>query len=177
MSQDKTAHQGFKLILEKFAGSIRAQVLSRGMERRGIDPEDIIQEIRIRLWKRLSGEKKVVNPSSYIKKVVSSVLIDQLRKSRAEQRLLCQAMQKKLEEEKTQANRDAEENLRQTLEEAVDSLIESRRQVVKLFLLNLTAEEISKALDLSHDKTRNLLYRGLQDLRIELKRRGVSYED
>jgi len=177
MRQDRPVQEDFEVILEKFTGSIRAQVLSRGLERRGIDPEDIIQEIRIRLWKRLGGEKKVANPSSYIKKVVGSVLIDQLRKSRAEERLLRQAMQKNLEEEKPPADREAEEFLRRTIEEAVDSLIESRRQVVKLFLLNLTAEEISSALRWSHDKTRNLLYRGLSDLRIALKKRGVKYED
>jgi RNA polymerase sigma-70 factor (ECF subfamily) len=177
MKQANTVQQDFEGILEKFSGSIRAQVLSRGLERRGIDPEDIIQEIRIRLWKRFDGEKKVVNPSSYIKKVVSSVLIDQLRKSRAEERLLRQAMQKNLDEEKPPGERDAGENLRRTLEEAVDSLIESRRKAVKLFLLNLTVEEISSALRWTQDKTRNLLYRGLSDLKIELKKRGVEYED
>jgi RNA polymerase sigma factor (sigma-70 family) len=177
MKQDKAAEEDFGRILEKFSGSIRAQVLSRGLERRGIDPEDIIQEVRIRLWKRFGNEKKVANPSSYIKKVVGSVLIDQLRKSRAEDRLLRQAMQKNLEEQKPPADREAEESLRRTLEDAVDSLIESRRKVVKLFLLNLTVEEISSALRWSHDKTRNLLYRGLSDLRIALKKRGVDYED
>jgi len=177
MKKDKAAQEDFEGILEKFSGSIRAQVLSRGLERRGIDPEDIIQEVKIRLWKRFCGEKKVVNLSSYIKKVVGSVLIDQLRKSRAEERLIRQAMQKNREEEKPPGERDAGESLRRTLEEAVDSLIESRRKVVKLFLLNLTIEEISSALRWSYDKTRNLLYRGLSDLRIALKKRGVEYED
>jgi len=177
MAKDRTAEEDFKAILGEFSGSIRAQVLSRGMERRGIDPEDIIQEIRIRLWKRLSGEKRVVNPSSYIRKVVSSVLIDQLRKSRAEERLLRQAMRNNVEEEKPQAEKASDSSLRLILEEALDSLIETRRKVVKLFLLNLTLEEISSALRWSHDKTRNLLYRGLADLRIALKKRGVEYED
>ncbi len=177
MAKDRTAEEDFKAILGEFSGSIRAQVLSHGLDRRGIDPEDVIKEIKVRLWKRLCGEKKVVNPSSYIKKVVSSVLIDQLRKSRAEERLLHQAMQKDIEEEKPQAGKASDASLRLILEEAVDSLIETRRKVVKLFLLNLTIEEISSALRWSHDKTRNLLYRGLADLRIALKNRGVEYED
>ncbi len=177
MSRDKAAHRDFEHILEKFTGSIRAQVLSRGLERRGIDPEDIIQEIRIRLWKRFESEKKVANPSSYIKKVVSSVLIDQLRKSRAEEKLLHQAMQRNIEKERLPGDEDAGEHLRRILEEAVGSLIETRRQVVKLFLLDLTVEEIASVLRWSHDKTRNLLYRGLSDLKIELKKRGVEYED
>jgi len=60
--------------------------------------------------------------------------------------------------------------------EAVESLMDSRRRVVKLFLLNMTLEEISIFLDWSEAKTRNLLYRGLDDLKKKLKEKGIEYE-
>ncbi|MFW6131169.1 MAG: hypothetical protein ACOC5F_01045, partial [Candidatus Aminicenantaceae bacterium] len=59
----------------------------------------------------------------------------------------------------------------------VNSLIESRRKVVKLFLLNMTIDEISTFLNWSKDKTRNLLYRGLSDLKKILKKEGIEYEN
>jgi RNA polymerase sigma-70 factor (ECF subfamily) len=55
--------------------------------------------------------------------------------------------------------------------------MESRRKVIKLFLLDLTIAEISSSLNWSRDKTRNLLYRGLSDLKEKLKDKGVEYEN
>jgi len=43
--------------------------------------------------------------------------------------------------------------------------------------LNMTIEEISIFLKWSKDKTRNLLYRGLSDLKKILREKGIEYED
>lgn len=67
-------------------------------------------------------------------------------------------------------------NIKKIISAGIDSLIESRRKVVKLFLLNLTIEEIAILFNWSRDKTRNLLYRGLSDLRKFLKEKGIDYE-
>ncbi len=61
--------------------------------------------------------------------------------------------------------------------QALDSILESRRKVVKLFLLNMTIDEIAALFDWSKDKTRNLLYRGLNDLKKILKEKGIEYEN
>ena len=61
--------------------------------------------------------------------------------------------------------------------EAVESLMDSRRRVVKLFLLSMTLEEIAIFLNWSEAKTRNLLYRGLDDLKKILLEKGIEYED
>jgi DNA-directed RNA polymerase specialized sigma24 family protein len=70
-----------------------------------------------------------------------------------------------------------EGKLKKILEQAVDSLLESRRKAVKLHLLNMSLEEISEFFNWSRHKTRNLLYRGLKDLKQTLKERGIEYED
>ena len=54
---------------------------------------------------------------------------------------------------------------------------ESRKKAVKLYLLNLTIEEISILLNWSKDKARNLLYRGLADLKHMLRKKGIEYEN
>jgi DNA-directed RNA polymerase specialized sigma24 family protein len=69
-----------------------------------------------------------------------------------------------------------DKNLKKMLSETVDSLLESRRKVVKLYLLNLSIEEIATLFCWSRDKTRNLLYRGLSDLKKVLKEKGIEYE-
>ena len=68
-------------------------------------------------------------------------------------------------------------NLEEIVGKAVELLIDSRRQVIKLYLLNLSIQEIAGYLNWSQDKTRNLLYRGLADLKDLLKDRDAKHED
>ena len=62
------------------------------------------------------------------------------------------------------------------LAQAVDRLIRSRRRVVKLYLLNLNIREIASYLNVSPDKIRNLLYRGMADMRKHLNETGPRNE-
>ncbi len=145
---------------------------------RGIDPEDIVQEVRVRLWKTMGSEKKITNPKSYIKRVVNSVLIEEIRKARRRQELVVRTGEQELEAKTFRVEESVTtENPRQIVEEALGALRESRRRATRLFLLGLSIEEISLVFRWSQNKTRNLVYRGLADLKIELSRKGVDYED
>lgn len=57
----------------------------------------------------------------------------------------------------------------------VDSLGLARRTVVKLHLEGYRRDEIEALLGWSEAKTRNLLYRGLSDLRAYLVERGIEW--
>jgi RNA polymerase sigma-70 factor (ECF subfamily) len=57
---------------------------------------------------------------------------------------------------------------------AVEGLMESRRRVVRLHLLGYENAEIAGLLGWSGGKTRNLLSRGLADLRGRLRELGVG---
>lgn len=178
MSQERTASEEFEAILERFSGTIRASVLRFGLDAKGVDPEDVLQEIRMKVWKGLIGEKKIRSRASYINSVVNSTLVDCLRKSRRDGSLMRHEMEKQQLEARSGNGRTAEGAfLMKVIGEAADSLMDSRRQAVKLFLLNMSVEEIAVSLDWSQDKARNLLYRGLSDMRKILKARGIEYED
>ena len=165
-------------ILEKFTKSIKANILKYRLEKIGVDLDDVLQEVQIKIWKRLANEKKVLHYSSYINRIVNSTLIDFIRKSKRQEKLIYQEKEKR-RLEKESKHEDAYENLalREIISEAADTLIESRRKVVKLFLLDIPIEEISVVLGWSKDKTRNLLYRGLSDMKGKLKEKGIEYED
>jgi RNA polymerase sigma-70 factor (ECF subfamily) len=178
MKNDRPGSEEFEVILDKFSASIKASIRRFGLERSGIDPEDIFQEVKIKIWKKLAHEKNVSNQASYINRVVNSTLIDQIRKVRRQEKLIYHEKQKWLVEEKCRPEAPVEDSVfREMIFEAADSLMESRRKAVKLFLSDLTVDEISLTLNWSKDKTRNLLYRGLSDLKRKLKERGIEYED
>jgi DNA-directed RNA polymerase specialized sigma24 family protein len=60
-----------------------------------------------------------------------------------------------------------------TVHRAIGMLAESRRAVVRMHLAGYEREEIAQLLGWSEAKTRNLLYRGLADLRQVLESWGT----
>ena len=165
--------RGFEIALERFSGFIRAHILRFGLDRRGIDPEDVIQDIKLKLWKKFGHEKNPVFRPSYIKRVLDSTLIDILRKIRVQGEVIRPENQQTLRGAGVLREELREESyIVERLEAATDALRESRRKVVKLYLLDMTIEEISSSLKWSKDKTRNLLYRGLEDLKRTILKKG-----
>jgi RNA polymerase sigma factor (sigma-70 family) len=177
MKNDRT-HE-FERLIVKYARFIEGQIQQFNPQKNGIDPDDIFQEVKIKLWNVLSDEKNIYSYSSYIKKIVNSCVIDQIRKSRREEGIIFNEKRKKISDRRSfyKKHNSTESDLKNMVGEAVDSLIDSRRRVVRLFLLNMTLEEIAIFLNWSEAKTRNLLYRGLNDLKKRLKDKGLEYED
>ncbi len=177
MKKDRT-HE-FERLIVKFSRFIEGQIQQFNPQKNGIDPDDIFQEVKIKLWNVLSDEKNIYSYSSYIKKIVNSCVIDQIRKSRREEGVISNEKRKKISDRRSfyKKHNSSESDLKNRVGEAVDSLIDSRRRVVRLFLLNMTLEEIAISLKWSEAKTRNLLYRGLNDLKKRLKDKGLEYED
>jgi len=178
MTPNTLKEQEFVNLLDRFAGYIRFHILKFNLAKYGVDPEDIVQDVRLRIWRLLETEKNVVNIASYIKKIVNSAVIDQLRKWKREEGVF-QAEKKKIAELELGYNPEVDRlnKLKDLIATAVEALIESRRQVVKLYLLGMSIEEIADYLKWSQDKTRNLLYRGLADLKGRLKDKDIEYED
>jgi RNA polymerase sigma-70 factor (ECF subfamily) len=178
MSSKADKIKEFDIVINKFTRFIKGNIQKFNLPREGIDPDDVFQEIRIKIWKLLSDEKKIINYSSYIKKIVESSVIDHIRKMRRERGLLFHQRNQAIAEWKNSYEFDniQEKILKEILYDSVDSLLESRRKVVKLYLLNLTIEEIATLFSWSKDKTRNLLYRGLSDLRKALREKDIEYE-
>jgi len=178
MSSNADKIKEFDVIINKFTRFIKGHIQKFNLPKEGIDPDDVFQEVRIKIWKVLNDEKKIVCYSSYIKKIVDSSVIDHIRKMRRERGLILQQKYKTISEWKSAYETDNmyDKNLMEIVNDTVDSLLVSRRKVVKLYLLHLTIEEIATFFSWSRHKTRNLLYRGLSDLKKALKEKGIDYE-
>jgi len=176
MKNKKALEEQFRLFTNHFSDFIRIHTLKFNLHKHGIDPEDIIQDIKIKLWKLISSEKKVTNYPSYIKKIVNSSVIDQLRKLRRDESIFLYERNRFISENDLCYNPEfiKQKNLEEALIKAIDSLKDSRRQVVKLYLLNLNVSEIASYLNWTLSKTRNLLYRGLSDLKDILVKMGID---
>lgn len=176
MDSGQLKEKEFEDLLSRFADFIRVHIHKFNLYKYGLDPDDVSQEVRLKIWKLFYNEKTIANYSSYIKKIVNSSVIDHLRKIRREEEIF--SHEKHVAESELTYNLEISryKSLEEIVGTAVESLIESRRQVVKLYLLNLSIQEIASYLNWSINKTRNLLYRGLGDLKKVLKNMDIHYE-
>ena len=70
----------------------------------------------------------------------------------------------------------ASKELAAAVHDALGLLAESRRGVVRMYLAGYDRFEIADLMGWTEGKTRNLLYRGLDDLRAILASRGITRE-
>ncbi len=175
MSWDEDREKELATLLEEFSLFIKAHIRKFRVAHFGVDIEDIAQDVKIKLWKIIRDEKKISNYPAYIKKVVDSSVIDHLRKCKREENIVQHEKAKTIAESSHFYSAEAGSNsgdTRVALGKALDRLIESRRAVVQLYIMNFSIEEISDHFRWSQHKTRNLLYRGLADLRKILKEKS-----
>ncbi len=151
-------------------------LIARTATRFGIswaDLDDLRQEVRIRVWRATkdSGEKRSALTSSYMYRIVRSAMVDYLRRRRDRDHLsLDRAVT-------VHASTDVTaEGLEAALGEALGRLAPERRIAVRLHLDGRHLSEIAELLDWSEGKARNLLYRGLEDLKHTLQDRAAREE-
>jgi RNA polymerase sigma-70 factor (ECF subfamily) len=170
--------------IEKFSRLISVVIRKTSPSIDQADLKDIEQEVKIKIWKEISkSEKKIFNLSSYIWRLTYTTTSRMMKRITRQRRLFAgigddNKILNSIENGKfASPNGEFEKKeIMDMINNSVNSLIESRRQVVKLYLTGMKLNEISLLMDWSHSKTRNLLYRGLEDLRAKLKDVGLDYE-
>lgn len=149
--------------------------------RYGIAPEEgdeLMQGLRTRLWRALGSSDRIAAvPAAYLYRAATSAALDIVRQRRAAEAMVT--------EEGTRAPLSLvdpaprpDELLDRTelvalIDQAISTIAESRRPVVRMYLAGYGREEIAELLGWTEAKTRNLLYRGLADLRERLAEAGV----
>ncbi len=161
-----------------------AETVRRVGRRHGLSPGDVdevFQEVRIRLWKALaSGERIGAAPASYVYRTAQSAAVDLIRRRRVKREDTIDVTRPSGEAvlgTNPGPDEAAErEEVLQALERAVGELTESRRPVVRMYLAGYRVDEIADVVGWTEAKTRNLVYRGLADLRARLTELGLGQE-
>ena len=158
----------------------RAMVRSVGA-RRGLldgDLDEVMQDVRIRLWQAHEAGKDIAGlGSSYIYQVATSASLDLLRRRRAKGGDRSDAVEEHVGIETTAAGPHEEalaSDLAHRIEAALGELSEDRRVAVRMNLSGYGFQDIARMLGWTEARARNLLYRGMEDLRRRLTLMGVS---
>ena len=156
----------------RFAGRI-AQ--GRGLPQE--DTDELLQELRVRLWRaRRDGLSDL--SANYIRRTAIAAALDIIRRRRVGRNVSLE------EHESVSAPLAAstagpaelleQQELGVRVARAVNDLAPARRTAVRMYLDGYRREEIAQLLRWSEARTRNLLYRGLSDLRATLLAEGIG---
>jgi RNA polymerase sigma-70 factor (ECF subfamily) len=174
----------FDAALTGFAEMVRR--VARRHRLSDADVDEVMQEVRIRLWKASGGaagpsEQVPQSPTSYVYKTAVSAAIDLIRRQRSERArrtisLEDDADPPMLHTAPTALAELEGRELATQVARAVDAIAESRRPAVRMYLAGYSREDIAELMGWTEAKTRNLVYRGLDDLRRQLTAMGIAPE-
>jgi len=176
---DASVSRALRDLLDRFDSFIRRTAARHGLT--GHDIDDVVQELRIRIWKSFGTAELIrrANPT-YMYRVAVSASLDIIRHRRtpkASAESLHTIHPGALIDARTSADAAlAADELARAVHDALALLAESRRSVVRMHLAGYDRSEIAELLGWTEGKTRNLLYRGLDDLRAILASRGITKE-
>lgn len=170
--------------LESIVARFGAMVRSVGARHRlsEADVDEVLQEVRIRLWRTFPESEQIerVN-ASYVYRTAASAALDLLRRRRGKAAQRTESVDARgdaLPPDRREPHGELEgRELTEQIVRALGSIPASRRPVVRMYLAGYTREEIGRLLGWTEAKTRNLLYRGLADLRRRLGEIGISLEE
>ena len=176
--------------LDQYGPWLKSQVRRICPRDMGIVPDDLEQEVRVRLWKALKSERTLENPTSYLHRVVSTVTIDAMRAVRTDRERHARPREDMSPDEpvkdelglKEASDPSPEASARRSqmlrfASQSLDDLPTERRRAVGLYLQGFKIQEIADVSGWTEPKARNLLYRGLTTLRESMAAAGMSHED
>jgi RNA polymerase sigma factor (sigma-70 family) len=134
--------------------------------------DELFQEVRIRLWKALEDPDRIeATPASYVYRTATSAAVDLLRRKRRNREQVPLDPEVHGTPRPTPPGDYSPEEAAEELALALEGLDDRRRPVVRMHLAGYHSTEIAALLGWTQGATRNLLYRGLADLKRDLLHR------
>ena len=175
MHRDRISDQ-LESLVTRYAGALRS--IAARYRLTSPDHDDLVQEVRVRLWRALDSERMETIPTSYLYRTATSAALDLIRRRRASREDAMEdlpASERSATDGAPRPDQAAQlSDLAAQIERAIESIPESRRRVVRMYLAGYNSTEIGSLMGWSEAKARNLLYRGLGDVRERLASAGVA---
>ena len=137
--------------------------------------DDLAQEVRLRLWRRLSDEPGRELNGAYVRRVATTTLIDAVRRGQARHRdqAMLDVDDAAIADASTQTHAAQRLEIGEAIEQCLDALQDDARLAVRLKLQGFNHAEVATLCEWKEARARNLMYRGLTRLRECLLGRGI----
>jgi RNA polymerase sigma factor (sigma-70 family) len=177
----------FNALLDEFGQLLRRAIVRYCPRDQGLQFDDIEQDARLRLWRALQQEREITDHASYLYRIAATATIDAMRRAQARH----EEQLNKLRDEDDAGDEAAalpappsespdrvaeSREMVQRVKAALARLSDDRRRAVGMHLQGMTTQDIADLLGWTEPKSRNLVYRGLKELRTFLRAEGIDYE-
>lgn len=158
-------------LISKYARLVRTAVRRVAGPLTDLVAEDVEQKVAVALWRAMPGEQIPRHPASYLYRAAVRETVRALR-----------SWQKAGNVDFPEDHRDPSpspetlmesKELGMTIRDALSILSPNRRRAVQAHLMGFDVQEIMEIQGWSYNRARNLIARGMADLRRELEERGV----
>lgn len=173
MSQS-LADLGFEQLVRRYAHLIRSVATRVAGGEAATLAEDVEQRVMLALWQQISREQEIRHPASYIYRAAVRETVRALRKERRRGEIDAAAV-----ETFSEGGKDPEELLElremgNRIQAIIAELPPERRRAVQAHLAGFAVREIMQMYDWSYNRARNLIGRGVRDLRRRLEAGGIG---
>lgn len=177
-------HARLEELFNAHGARVKGLLKTYGLDRHGVDPADVEQEVRIRLWHAIERDRSGAFGASYVQRVVASTVIDALRRAqvRAAEPLPEEDDDSVVEIRTHVAGPEhsaGDVERMQGLERCMSEIPERRRLPIALHLQGFSLQEIADLAGIpSAEAARKLVSRGLDELKSRLRELGHGdFED
>ncbi len=150
--------------------------------------DDVEQLVFLEIWKQIEREQEIEHPTSYIYRAAVRETVRALKRERRHQRLAARVARDHTDESGTDyaaagavgaSSMNSPDQVLQSrdvgtqIEKVLDTLLPRRQKAVRAHLAGFDVREIMQLQGWSYHRARNLIARGMADLRKGLKERGI----
>ena len=138
--------------------------------------EDIEQAVLLGLWQQVAREQRIDHPASYVYRAAVRETVRALRRERARIDRTDAPYEETVAHQPTSdPHRQAEDRQqRAILARCLDGLAPDRARAVRAHLAGFSVAEIMELFGWPYQRARNLIARGMADLRASLEGRGIA---
>jgi RNA polymerase sigma factor (sigma-70 family) len=169
MSHEEAVER-FERLVSRYGHVIRTAIRSVAGPKAASLAADAEQQVLLELWRQVAREQSIEYPSSYLYKaaVRETIRLARQARERSEQPLeAVTAAEHRAEVDPERRAVSAE--LSRRLRETTETLLEDRRRAVIAHLAGYQVREIMDAYGWTYQRARNLVARGMADLRRALQ--------
>lgn len=166
-------------LIKDYAKAIVIILSSYHSQKEGIELDDLVQEVYIRIWKTYKSDGHDIGAFySYLRKIINSVFVNEIKKRIKDKKIIATVGPVTLPYDLPKENQnDPNDELRSLLWGTLAKMNSPQRNTLKLRLAGLSLEDIARLNRWSEAKTRNIYYRGLNTMKQLVRKKGFEYED
>jgi DNA-directed RNA polymerase specialized sigma24 family protein len=163
-------------MVRQYSRLIRAAIGRTGGKEVADLGSEIEQRVLTDLWRQVAGEQVIHHPSSYIYRAAVRETVRVLRREkRHEIKTAAAAVEGVLSRSGVGPERAMQsKQVGKAVDDVLSELTEDRARAVRAHLAGFKVKEIMDMYQWSYQRARNLVARGMSDLRRGLRRRGID---